>query len=127
MIIQVPISLGELVDKITILELKLEYIQDKDKLSNVQKEYELLTKVLAESIETSQIEKLKVELKEVNRKLWFIEDDIRDCERSKDFGEMFIKLARSVYFTNDKRSEIKKDINLKFGSDILEEKSYESY
>jgi hypothetical protein len=127
MIIQVPISLGELVDKITILELKLEYIQDQEKVSNVKKEYELLTKVLGESIETSQINNLKAELKEVNRKLWFIEDDIRDCERSKDFGENFIKLARSVYFTNDKRAKIKKDINLQVGSDIVEEKSYASY
>ncbi|MGB3404814.1 MAG: DUF6165 family protein [Microcoleaceae cyanobacterium] len=127
MIIQVPISLGELVDKITILELKLEYIQDKDKLSNVQKEYKLLTDVLENSMETSKIENLKVELKEINRKLWFIEDDIRDCERSKDFGENFITLARSVYFTNDKRAKIKKDINLQVGSDIVEEKSYASY
>lgn len=127
MIIQVPVSLGELVDKITILELKLEYIQDEEKISNVQKEYRLLTEVLENSMEPSKIEHLKVELKEVNRKLWLIEDNIRDCERSKDFGEDFIGLARSVYFTNDKRAVIKKDINLSFGSDIIEEKSYQHY
>ena len=127
MIIEVPVSLGELVDKITILELKIEYIEDQDKLTNVKKECKLLTEVLLEHLEPSKVEGLKAELKEVNRKLWLIEDDIRDYERQKDFGEKFIELARSVYFTNDKRAELKKDINLKFGSDIIEEKSYEKY
>lgn len=127
MIIEVQISLGEFLDKITILELKLEYMEDSSKLKNVEKEYQVLTKALEKSIKIDTIEKLKSELKEINRKLWLIEDSIRDFERQKKFDNKFIELARSVYSINDKRAEVKKNINVQFGSSLVEEKSYRVY
>ena len=122
--ITVPISLGELYDKITILEIKIGNINDTEKLVNVINEYKEL-KSIAEKYEIDV--DLYNRLREVNQKIWDIEDGIRNEERNKDYGEDFIQLAREVYFNNDKRAEIKKEINLKYGSQIIEEKSYAKY
>jgi len=126
--IQVPVSPGEVLDKITILEIKSERIDDEKKLVNVRRELDLLNKTWAASInEDEVIRNLHTQLKEINEALWEIEDDIRDKERAKEFDERFIELARSVYFTNDRRSDIKKKLNLHLGSEIVEEKSYQDY
>ena len=126
--ISVPISPGELVDKITILEIKKEFIKDSNKLKNINLEYDLLMKIYTDQISsTNGVLELKNKLKEINLKLWKIEDDIRDCERKKSFSEAFINLARAVYFTNDQRSKIKLEINLLLNSDLVEEKSYQDY
>ena len=122
--IQTPTSLGELYDKYSILEIKTANIKDEGKLVNITTELEKL-KVVVEEHPIS--EELYRELKSINEQLWVIEDDIRECERQKDFGDKFVQLARSVYFTNDKRCEVKKTINVEYGSDIVEEKSYEKY
>lgn len=130
MLIQAPISLGELIDKITILEIKAANIDDKAKLKNVTQELNILNKKVDELLDSAaqaKLSPLKQSLKSINQELWIIEDDIRDCEREKDFGDTFVQLARSVYFTNDKRAGIKKDINLAFGSELVEEKSYKTY
>ena len=126
--INVPISPGELVDKITILEIKKEFIKDDNKLKNINHEYDLLMNIFDNDIsKTDGIENLKKKLKDINLALWKIEDDIRDCERDKNFNENFVELARSVYFTNDKRSKIKLEINLLLNSSLVEEKSYKDY
>mgnify|MGYP001353164118 FL=1 len=127
MIISTPVSLGELVDKISILHIKKMNIKDDEKLKLIRKELELLNNTLNDHIKRDDIQKYLDSLIEINSKLWVIEDDIRDCERNKIFDEKFIDLARSVYFTNDKRSEVKLEINKKFGSTIVEIKSYEKY
>jgi hypothetical protein len=130
MLIQAPISLGELIDKITILEIKAANITDPAKLANVKHELDVLNSTVNQLLDTAGKEKLaplKASLKDINQQLWVIEDDIRDYERVKDFGERFIELARAVYFTNDKRAAVKKDINLAFGSELVEEKSYQNY
>ena len=126
---KVEVSNGELLDKLTILELKLTNIADVQKLSNIQKEHDELSP-LADQLFDSYGEELKnlyKKLTEINSELWTIEDDIRECERNKDFGSDFVSLARSVYFTNDKRSDVKKAINLLTDSGFVEEKSYEDY
>lgn len=123
-----PVSPGELLDKLTILDIKSERITDPEKLSNVRHERELLEAVWRDSgLETDTIRALRSELKRVNEALWEIEDDIRDEERQSRFGERFVELARAVYVTNDKRAAIKKNINLELGSVIVEEKSYHEY
>jgi len=127
MIINTPASLGELVDKISILHIKNTNIKDNEKLLLVKEELSLLQKTLNEYVNSHQIKPFLDSLIDINSKLWVIEDDIRDCERDKNFDQKFIDLARSVYFTNDKRSEIKLEINKKFGSKIVEVKSYEKY
>ena len=127
MIISTPVSLGELVDKISILHIKNINIKDDEKLKLIRVELDLLNNILNDHIKRDDIQKYLDSLIEINSKLWVIEDDIRDCERNKSFDEKFIDLARSVYFTNDKRSEVKLDINKKFGSTIVEVKSYEEY
>lgn len=130
MLIQAPISLGELIDKITILEIKTANIADAAKLANVTHELEVLNNTVSQLLDAAGIAKLaplKAALKDINQQLWVIEDDIRDCERAKDFSEPFIELARAVYVTNDKRAAVKKDINLAFGSELVEEKSYRDY
>ena len=127
MIISTPISLGELVDKISILHIKNNNIKDDEKLKLIREELKLLNSTLDDHIKKNDIQDFLDALIEINSKLWVIEDEIRDCERSKKFDEKFISLARSVYITNDKRSEIKLDINKKFGSKIVEVKSYEEY
>jgi hypothetical protein len=126
--IQVPISPGELLDKITILQIKSERIEDAAKLANVNRELELLTRVWEQSVESDdEIVALTAKLKKINEALWEIEDDIRDEERNKRFGERFIELARAVYVTNDERADAKKQVNLHLNSSIVEEKSYQDY
>ena len=127
MIINTPVSLGELVDKISILHIKNINIKDDEKLALVKDELLLLNKTLDAHINRDDIQQYLDSLIDINSKLWLIEDDIRDCERNKIFDQKFIDLARSVYFTNDKRSEVKLEINKKFGSQIIEVKSYEKY
>ena len=127
MIISTPVSLGELVDKISILHIKNINIKDDKKLKLIREELELLNLTLNKHIKKNDIQNYLDSLIEINSKLWVIEDDIRDCERNKKFDQTFIDLARSVYFTNDKRSEVKLEINKKFGSKIIEVKSYEEY
>ena len=127
MIISTPVSLGELVDKISILHIKNKNIKDDEKLKLIREELKLLTITLDGHLKKNDIQEFLDALIKINSELWIIEDEIRDCERSKKFDEKFISLARSVYITNDKRSEIKLDINKKFGSEIVEVKSYEGY
>lgn len=126
---KIEVSNGELLDKITILELKLNKIKDKGKLINIQKEYDTLSPLVKELFEKhdGQLQNHYLELARINGLLWDIEDWIRDCEREKRFDEEFIQLARSVYVTNDQRSEVKKLINITTGSDLVEEKSYKDY
>ena len=126
--ILIPISPGELLDKITILQIKSERIEDAAKVANVNTELEMLNRVWQDSVENdATIETLTRELKSINEALWEIEDDIRDEERNKRFGDRFIELARAVYVTNDQRAEAKKKVNLHLNSTIVEEKSYQDY
>jgi hypothetical protein len=126
--IKVPVSPGEVLDKITILEIKSERMSDPEKVANVRVELQLLQDTWAANIDDDDvIRDLHAQLKAINETLWEIEDDIRDKERVKEFDERFIELARAVYFTNDKRSEVKKRLNLHLGSQIIEEKSYQDY
>ena len=127
MIINIPVSLGELVDKISILQIKRKNIRDKEKEKLINKELSLLEKSLKNSLNDNLIIKYLDELIKINSKLWKIEDDLRENERKKIFDQDFIELARSVYLTNDKRSRIKLEINKKFGSQIIEVKSYTKY
>ena len=122
---KIEVSNGEIIDKQTILQIKLERIKDRAKLTNLQSEHDELVKVSSSIITTS--DPLYKALYAVNCELWDIEDHIRDLERKKDFGDDFIQTARAVYFKNDKRSEIKREINLKTSSGFIEEKSYEKY
>ncbi len=128
---KIEVSNGEIIDKYTILAIKLTEIKDQNKLKNIQNEYDVLTPVVnhiyTEVSNEDELKKLHNDLLEINKKLWKIEDDIRECERAKDFGKTFVELARAVYFTNDDRSVVKKDINTLTGSDLVEEKSYEDY
>ena len=126
----VPASVGELIDKITILEIKSENIEDPVKLSNVKKELSSLMSVVTDlqlGYPVGSLASLGRELSMVNRLLWSIEDDIRDCERRSCFDQTFVDLARSVYRRNDERARLKKMINLQTGSVLVEEKSYASY
>jgi uncharacterized protein YukE len=127
-IIEVPVSPGEVLDKITILEIKSERIDDAGKLANVRRELELLQASWRKSVnEDETVRRIHDELKTINEALWEIEDDIRDKERAREFDQVFIELARSVYVTNDKRANAKKELNLYLGSEIVEEKSYQDY
>jgi len=124
----IPISWGELFDKLTILQIKLENLQDQNALNNVKIEYDELFKIYNNNfLEDENAIRLLTDLKNINKILWNIEDDIRDKERHKTFDEEFIELARSVYITNDERSRIKRNINNTFGSQFIEEKSYSDY
>ena len=126
--IQSEISSGELLDKISILEIKLEKIKNKDSQQEIQKEYNILKEIQNSSIElTDKIKDLSKLIKEVNLKLWNVEDKLRIYEKEKNFGENFIKSAREVYFNNDKRSKIKSEINKILGSNIKEIKQYVNY
>ena len=126
--ILIPISPGELLDKITILQIKAERIADPVKVANVKTELDMLSEVWNKAVEVdAEISALTAELKSVNETLWEIEDDIRDEERNKQFGERFIELARAVYVTNDERANAKKKVNLHLHSAIVEEKSYQDY
>ena len=127
-VIKVPVSFGEVLDKITILEIKSERIADAEKVKNVRLELDELSATWSEAVQDqAAIADLRRQLKEVNEALWEIEDDIRDQEAAQDFGAKFIELARAVYVTNDKRAAIKKDVNLALGSRFVEEKSYQDY
>jgi hypothetical protein len=126
--ILVPVSFGELLDKIAILQIKSERMSDPGKLANVQKELSALEKTwLAHPAAGGDIVALRAQLKAVNERLWDIEDDIRSKEQAQQFDADFVRLARSVYFENDTRARIKKDINLALGSTYVEEKSYQDY
>lgn len=122
---KIEVSNGEIVDKLTIVEIKSERIKDARKLENLQKEFEVLNNAVAGIFEKKH--PLYLELLDINNQLWDIEDHIRDLERVKDFSDDFIQTARSVYFINDKRSELKRKINALTGSNLTEEKSYEDY
>ncbi|MFP3980648.1 MAG: DUF6165 family protein [Desulfobacterales bacterium] len=123
---KVDVSIGELVDKVTILHIKSEKIDDPEKLKNIRKEFEILkTTMNAAEIDSNSPEYRR--LYEINSRLWDIEDAIREKEAEKSFDNEFIELARSVYFNNDERAAVKREINLKYGSDLVEEKSYQPY
>jgi len=124
---KIEVSHGEIVDKLTILQIKKENITDPSKLDNIVKEYNYLLSIVENDLGISTELPEYLELLSINKELWVIEDDIRDKERIKEFDEDFIKLARSVYYTNDVRAKIKKEINLKYSSGFVEEKSYQSY
>jgi hypothetical protein len=127
-LISVPVSFGELIDKITILEIKSDRIHDPVKLTNVLREKEMLEAVWQNCPASEQnIESLWAALRQVNERLWVIEDDIRIKEKAQAFDDEFIKLARSVYFENDERAKIKRQINELLGSELVEEKSYQDY
>ena len=127
MIVNTPISLGELIDKISILVIKEKKITDEKKNNLIREELTLLKKTLNEVANNNSINNYLNQLIDVNSTLWKIEDEIRDCEKNKKFDQKFIELARSVYITNDKRAEIKLEINNKFGSKLVEVKSYVKY
>ncbi|HOK25602.1 MAG TPA: DUF6165 family protein [Bacteroidales bacterium] len=122
---KIEVSNGEIIDKLTILMIKLERIKDEEKLANIRKEYEMLRE--AAELVISLDDPLVKALYQVNSELWDIEDHIRELERRKDFGDDFINTARSVYFKNDRRAELKREINIKTSSGLIEEKSYEKY
>jgi hypothetical protein len=123
---KIEVSNGEIIDKLTILSIKMDNIKDASKLKNINQEYKLL-KEAATELGITEDHELYKKLMDINKRLWIIEDKIRECERNKDFGERFIELARSVYITNDERSIIKKEINSVTGSELSEEKSYKRY
>lgn len=127
-LIEVPVSTGELVDKVTILEIKSERITEPAKLMNIRRELALLNGRLAPLMAGERgLAALKASLRAINEELWQIEDDIRDCERMRDFGPGFVELARAVYRTNDRRAAAKRAIDSLLGSEIVEEKSYAAY
>ena len=126
--ILVEVSVGELLDKISILEIKKEKIKDPNKLKYINDEYNVLKEQLEKNVKSDdKLDKLFEDLKEINAKLWVIEDDKRDCEKNKDFGDKFIKLSRDVHFLNDDRAKIKLEMNNHTGSSIKEIKEYTSY
>ena len=126
--ILVEVSVGELLDKISILEIKKEKISDPESLKIINSEYLVLKEQLKKNIKTnSEVDRLFDSLKEINSKLWLIEDDKRMCEKNSDFGEKFIKLSRDVHFLNDERAKIKLEINNHTGSKIKEVKQYTNY
>ena len=126
--VTIEIAPGELIDKITILEIKSERIEDTKKVANVRIELETLEASRDATLPASpDLTRLTAALKAVNEELWVIEDDIRDCERAEDFGPEFIRLARAVYKTNDRRAALKREINELLGSRLIEEKSYQPY
>ena len=124
----VEVSVGELLDKISILEIKKEKIKDPEKLNFIANEHSILKDQVEKNVKSDdKLEQLFQDLKKINTKLWVIEDDKRDCEKNKDFGEKFIKLSRDVHFLNDDRAKIKLEINNHTGSKIKEIKEYTSY
>ena len=124
---QIKVSLGEIVDKYTILMIKASKIQDPAKLENVNNELNYLIEVLKKEDPLMTDYPLTKSLFEINKELWKVEDDLRDLERIKDFGKEFVAFARNVYKLNDRRAHIKKEINIKYGSEFVEEKSYQPY
>ena len=124
---KIEVSIGEVVDKYTILTIKKLLIYEKDKLENIDKELKLTRAALEKKHIETLTDPLTQELYDINKKLWHVEDELRECERRKSFTEKFIELAREVYHLNDVRAIIKKQINLKYGSELIEEKSYKEY
>jgi hypothetical protein len=120
---KIEVSIGEVVDKYTILTIKKLFIHDSEKLANVEKEWKIIKSALKKHPETLT-DPFTQELYDINKKLWKVEDDLRDCEHKSYFGEKFVELAREVYQLNDVRAIIKKQINMKYGSELVEEKSY---
>lgn len=127
MSVMTEVSWGELIDKYTILAIKAERLNDAAKIQNVRTEMAALAPARQKAYDIADISSLEAELKTVNETLWVIEDDIRDCERAKDFGPTFIELARAVYHRNDERAAFKRQINDRLGSRLVEEKSYRAY
>ncbi len=128
MVVTIPVSWGELFDKLTILEIKQARIDNQQKLVNINRELEALRRICGEhQLPDDPLQVLIDELRRTNESLWDIEDDIRACERKRDFSDEFIELARSVYRTNDKRAGLKLKINHLLGSELIEEKSYQAY
>lgn len=128
MSVLVEVSWGEMLDKVTILQIKAERIQDPAKVANVNREFEALAAHYREALDRIPTIQADIQaLKGINEELWEIEDEIRDCERQKDFGDRFVALARAVYFTNDRRAAVKRQLNDALGSGIVEEKSYQAY
>ena len=128
MVVKIPVSWGELFDKLTILEIKQARIDNQQKLANINKELKALRQVCSDhQLPEESLQEVIDDLRRTNESLWEIEDDIRDKERANEFDEEFIALARNVYITNDLRSKVKKDLNLHLGSQIVEEKSYQDY
>ena len=123
----IEVSHGEIVDKLTILQIKKENIKDPSKLDNIVKEYDYLFSIVENDLGILTSSPEYLELLSINKDLWVIEDDIREKERQKQFDDEFVKLAREVYYTNDVRAKIKKEINLKYFSGFVEEKSYSNY
>lgn len=127
-LISAPVSYGELLDKIAILQIKAERISDAGKLANVRRELDVLAAAWAAHPASGQdVDALRGQLKAVNERLWDIEDAIRVCEKRQDFAAEFVRLARAVYFENDERARIKREINVTLGSQLVEEKSYQDY
>ena len=122
---KIEVSVGEIVDKLSILQIKTGIIKDEEKFANVKKEYDYLYDIVFNEMKIEQIDFFDMVV--INTELWKIEDDIRKKESQKEFDQEFINLARSVYITNDKRADIKKKINIKYGSNFIEEKSYKKY
>lgn len=122
---KIEVSNGEIADKLTIIEIKLENIKDEKKLVNLKAEYQVLDEAVSKIIAKDHL--LYQQLLSINKQLWDIEDRIRELEKAKDFGDEFVEVARSVYITNDKRSDVKRKINEITGSLLIEEKSYEDY
>ena len=125
--VMVPISVGELIDKIVILEIKSERIKNANQLANIANELGALRAVRLGDVDRARLDALSAELKRVNAKLWDVEDSIRECDARGDFGDDFIELARAVYRFNDERARLKKAINVESGSRLIEEKSYKSF
>jgi len=124
---KIEVSIGEVVDKYTILTIKKLLIYDKDKLENIDREWKSVKDALSRKYPETLTDPLSQELYNINKKLWQVEDDLRECERRKAFAEKFVELAREVYQLNDVRAIIKKQINTKYGSELVEEKSYKEY
>jgi len=122
---KIEVSIGEIVDKLSILQIKTSFIKDEEKLNNVKKEYDYLYDIVFNEMKIKQSDFFN--MVSINQELWKIEDDIRNKERDKEFDDEFIRLAREVYITNDKRAEIKKEINKKYNSSFVEEKFYNKY
>jgi len=124
---KIEVSIGEVVDKYTILTIKKLFIHDSEKLANIEKEWKLIKSSLVKKYPETLTDPFTQELYDINKKLWKVEDDIRDCEHKSYFGEKFVELAREVYQLNDVRAIVKKQINQKYGSELVEEKSYKHH
>jgi len=124
---KIEVSIGEVVDKYTILTLKKLFIHDSEKLVNIEKEWKIIKSALIKKYPETLTDSFTQELYEINKKLWKVEDDLRDCEYKSYFGDKFVELAREVYQLNDVRAIIKKQINQKYGSELVEEKSYKQH